>query len=87
MKYILTAAILVLLTGCVTVPVAQKFPEAPAVLLENCEDLIKLNDESKLSEVARTVVSNYTKYNECALKNEAWIEWYKKQKQLFEELK
>lgn len=87
MKYILAAAMLVLLTGCVTVPVAQKFPEVPSILLENCEDLIKLENDAKLSEVARTVVSNYTKYNECALKNESWIEWYKKQKQLFEELK
>jgi hypothetical protein len=84
MKYLL---IVLLLTGCAAVPVTQKFPEAPAILLEKCEDLAKLNDEAKLSEVAKTVVINYTKYNECALKNETWIEWYKKQKQIFEGLK
>jgi len=84
MKYLL---VLLLLTGCATVPVTTKFPEAPTILLEPCEDLAKLKDDTKLSEVAKTVVTNYTKYNECALKNESWIEWHKKQKQLFEGLK
>jgi hypothetical protein len=84
MKYLL---VLLLLTGCATAPVTSKFPEAPTILLEPCEDLAKLKEETKLSEVAKTVVTNYTKYNECALKNESWIEWYKKQKQLFEGLK
>ena len=84
MKYLL---VLLLLTGCAAVPVTSKFPEAPAVLLDPCDDLKKLEENTKLSDVAKTVVSNYTKYNECALKNDSWIEWYKKQKQLFEGLK
>jgi hypothetical protein len=85
MKYLL---ILLLLSGCSTVvPVTAKFPEAPKVLLEPCEDLEKLKEDAKLSEVAKTVVLNYTKYNTCAIKNESWIEWYKKQQQLFNGLK
>jgi hypothetical protein len=85
MKYLL---IVFLLSGCATVvPVAVKFPEAPKVLLEPCEDLAKLAEETKLSEVAKTVVINYTKYNNCALKNDSWIEWYKKQQNIFEGIK
>jgi hypothetical protein len=85
MKYLL---IVLLLSGCATVvPVTVKFPEAPTLLLEPCEDLAKLKEEPKLSEVAKTVVVNYTKYNNCALKNDSWIEWYKKQKQLFDGMK
>lgn len=76
-------------TGCsTTVPVTAKFPEAPGKLvMEACPNLQKLQDESKLSDVAKTVTVNYTTYYECAVKLDAWIKWYDIQKQIFEDIK
>jgi len=88
--YILLFFILSLfvLTGCsTTVPVTAKFPELPNQLLVKCPNLEKLNDEAKLSDVAKSVTINYTSYYECAVKNDAWIEWYQIQKHIFESVK
>jgi hypothetical protein len=46
-----------------------------------------LKDDAKLSDVAKTVTVNYTTYYECAVKNDAWIEWYGVQKLIFESVK
>lgn len=85
MKY---AALLiaVLLTGCATaVPVTAKFPEPPGKLAtQSCAELQKLKDDAKLSDISRTVTVNYSSYYECAVKTDAWIEWYKIQKIIFE---
>jgi uncharacterized protein YceK len=74
------------ITGCSTVvPVTAKFPEAPGKLAtQRCPDLQKLKDDAKLSDVSRTVTINYSTYYECAVKTDAWIEWYKIQKHIFE---
>lgn len=83
MKYLL---IVLLLAGCsTTVPVAQKFPEVPNTLLQKCVDLKKLNDEAKLSDLAKTITINYTMYYDCLVKHDAWVEWYNIQKKIFEE--
>jgi hypothetical protein len=85
MKYalLLTA---VLLTGCSTVvPVTAKFPEPPGRnAQERCPQLQKLKDDPALSDVARTVTINYGTYYECAVKADAWQEWYQIQKRIFE---
>lgn len=79
---------ILLLAGCATpTPVARKFPDVPARLLEKCPNLQKLNDDAKLSDVAKTVTNNYTTYYECAVKGDAWIEWYQVQRHIFEEVK
>jgi outer membrane biogenesis lipoprotein LolB len=76
-----------LLTGCSTVvPVARKFPDAPK-FMQACPNLQKLNNEAKLSDIATTVTMNYSTYYECAVKNDAWIEWYQIQKNIFESVK
>ena len=74
------------ITGCSTVvPVVAKFPDAPGRLVsEPCPNLKKLNDDAALSTIAKTVTENYTSYYECAVKLDAWIEWYSKQKIIFE---
>jgi hypothetical protein len=75
------------LVGCSTVvPVARKFPDAPK-FMQACPELQKLNNEAKLSDVATTVTINYSTYYECAVKNDAWIEWYQIQKNIFESVK
>jgi hypothetical protein len=86
MRYILA---ILLLSGCAstTVPVTVKFPEVSERLLVQCAQLEKLGNEAKLSDVARTVTLNYTTYYECAIKNDAWIEWYQIQKVIFESVK
>jgi len=87
MKY-LTILFVTLLTGCsTTVPVVAKFPEVPQHLLVKCPQLNKVSDDAKLSDVSKTITMNYTEYYTCAVKNDAWIEWYQVQKKIFEELK
>ena len=78
---------LVLVTGCSSVPVAPKFPEVPERILQKCPQLEKLNEESKLSDIAKTVTNNYTTYYECAVKHDAFIEWYQVQKKIYESVK
>jgi hypothetical protein len=78
--------VMFVLTGCSTpVPVTAKFPDAPNRIKVACPQLEKLKDEAKLSEVAKTVTLNYTTYYECAVKTDAWIEWYEVQKRIFED--
>lgn len=78
----------ILLTGCsTTVPVKQYFPTVPANLLKQCPQLQTINKDSvQLSELMSVVTKNYTEYHSCANIVEAWQEWYKKQKQIYEEL-
>ena len=85
MKYAVLL-IAVLLTGCSTVvPVTAKFPEPPGRgAMARCPDLEKLKDGARLSDVARTVTVNYGTYYECAVKADAWQEWYNVQKIIFE---
>lgn len=86
MKYALIA--LLLLSGCsTTVPVVAKFPKAPPELMEKCQELQIISDDAKLSDVTKTIVINYTQYNLCSVKVDAWNEWYQTQKRLFEEIK
>ena len=84
----LAVLLVVLLTGCsTTVPVVMKFPEPPKFVRESCPNLQKLKDDAKLSDVSRTITLIYTTYYECAVKNDAWIEWYGVQKNIFESVK
>lgn len=86
MKYVLIALSLV---GCSTiVPVERKFPESPGnVAMTACPQLQKLPDDAKLSDISKTVSINYNTYYECAVKTDAWIEWYQKQQQIFNSVK
>ena len=85
MKYLL---LVLILTGCsTTVPVTAKFPNVPERLLVRCPQLEKLENEAKLSDISKTVTNNYTTYYECAVKHDAFVEWYKIQKNIFESVK
>ena len=85
MKYLI---LILLLTGCsTTVPVKAKFPEPPKYSLQTCPQLQMLKEGAKLSDVTSTVTINYSTYYECAVKNDAWIEWYQIQKHIFESVK
>ena len=84
MKYAVLLA--VLLSGCSTVvPVTVRFPDAPGKgAMTPCPALQKLQDNARLSDVATTVTVNYGTYYECAVKADAWQEWYAIQKKIFE---
>ena len=88
-KFIIALLFVTMLGGCsTTVPVVAKFPEPPGKLAtEKCPQLNKLGDDAKLSDVAKTVTENYTTYYSCAIKLDAWIEWYEVQKTIFESVK
>lgn len=86
MKYI--ALILLLLTGCsTTVPVTQKFPQAPDVLMQQCEQLKEVAKEASLVDLTKVVVENYTKHYQCSVLVHGWQEWYKTQQNIYKELK
>ena len=89
MKYLIALIATIALSGCgTTAPVVAKFPEPPGKgSMRACADLKKLADQSKLSDVARTVNDNYGSYWECAVKVDTWIEWYQIQKNIFEDVK
>lgn len=75
------------LAGCSTVvPVTQKFPEAPDNL-SKCQPLTKLSEEADFSDIAKSISNNYSEYWVCASKVDSWIEWYNKQKTIFEGVK
>ena len=78
--------IILAVSGCSTaVPVTVKFPEPPGKgATTACPALQKLNNDAKLSDVANTVTVNYSTYYECAVKADAWQEWYNIQKIIFE---
>ena len=84
MRYAVLLA--VLLSACSTVvPVTVKFPDAPGRgAMTPCPALQKLQDDARLSDVARTVTVNYGTYYECAVKADAWQEWYAIQKIIHE---
>lgn len=88
MKFLIAVCSL-FLVGCASkpVPVTMKFPEVPQTFMEPCPQLKKLDKEPKLSDVAKIVSENYTFYHECSIKSQAWIEWYKAQKKIFEGVK
>jgi hypothetical protein len=86
MKLLLIVPIL-LLAGCLNTPVQRSFPEVPEELKVACPDLMLLEPTTKLSEVVSVVTKNYSQYQECQIKVDTWIEWYKQQKDIFESVK
>ena len=87
--FVVFAIIVIMLISCITgcsttVPVSARFPEPPRYATERCPQLQKLKDDAKLSDVATTVTINYSTYYECAVKTDAWTEWYQIQKNIFE---
>jgi CDP-diacylglycerol pyrophosphatase len=85
---VLILLVIIVLTGCTSVPVNRKFPEAPSkIVMEGCPNLEKIKDDAKLSDVAKTVTTNYSTYYECAVKVDTWVEWYQIQKTIFESIK
>jgi len=86
---LLVIALALTLSACTSVvPVTAKWPQAPGTLVqEPCPDLQKLHENPQLSQVAKTVVDNYSEYYQCAAKLSAWQRWYQEQKAIYEGLR
>jgi hypothetical protein len=85
---LLIAILAVSLTACVSVPVERKFPKAPEELMTACPDLQTIPVGTiQLSVVVDTVVANYGQYQLCQAKTNTWVDWYNKQKDIFESVK
>jgi len=77
----------IILSGCsTTVPVTVKFPPIPEELNIQCPPLNKIPTDAKLSDISKTVTQNYKQYKDCSANNSGLIEWFNKQKKIFEEL-
>lgn len=89
MKKIVLATLIALLVGCsTTAPVKMSFPEIPEDLKVSCEDLEKIPaDTKKLSVTSEVVIRNYSKYHNCKIKVDSWLEWYKSNKEIFDSVK
>lgn len=89
MKTLLILISAVLLTGCLeTVPVKRTFPDIPPELVKSCPELQEAaRDTKELSKLLDVVVVNYSTYYECRVKIDAWLEWHKEQKKIFEQVK
>jgi hypothetical protein len=81
MKRILFALSFVLLTGCVTVPSSQKFPNNIDVLMQEPPELQEVTPGASATEVFNVVIINYGTYYEVANKLKGWQEWYRIQKE------
>ena len=88
MKKSLLILTVLFMTGCsIVTPVKRTFPEVPNELMEKCPELEQTGDTQKLSDVLKVVTENYSDYHECRNKVDAWTQWYKTQKQIFESVK
>jgi hypothetical protein len=88
MKYTLILLPLLLLTGCLkTAPIKMSFPDVPQELKTSCPDLQQVKADAQMSDVLTVVTDNYSRYHECKNKVDVWIEWYKSQKQIYEDVK
>lgn len=83
-RLVLTLAIL--LSACTSVPVKQKFPEAPAKLMTKCPNLKTVEgDKVSITDMLKVVVENYSTYYQCAVITDGWQEWYQVQKIIFDQ--
>jgi len=71
-----------------TVPLSQKFPEAPQVLMEPAPVLKPLSKDKKtLADLLENANENYGLYYELQDRYNAWQLWYKQQKEIFDNIK
>jgi hypothetical protein len=89
MKRLLVIIPFLFLLGCdQDVPVKPIWPSIPEELKTACPDLKQVDpNTAKLSQVVDVVVDNYSQYHECQDKADFWMEWYQKQKKIYEGVK
>jgi hypothetical protein len=90
MRFVLSLCLFLscFLVGCGTVPLSQnhsyvQFPEPPPTSTAKCPNLQLLPIDSTMQNLAAVVTNNYEAYHLCSTRNNAWIEWYEKQREIF----
>jgi hypothetical protein len=86
MKLTLLAGIL-LLSGCTAIPIVPVFPKPPTSLEFPAQLKTIAAETTELNVLLNNAAENYGTYYELKVKYEAWLEWYTKQKKIFEEIK
>lgn len=87
MKLFLMLLLSITLMGCQTVTYSPEFPDLPKELAEKCGPLeIISTPTTTVGELLLVVARNYTKYHECADRHRLMVEWYLKQKEVFDKL-
>ena len=73
------------MVACTTsVPVKQKFPDVPVMLLEEPKALEPMNTPNpKLSDLINNANTNYGTYYELKEKLRYWKNWYVQQQNIF----
>ena len=89
MRKLLVLIPFLFLIGCDDdIAVKPVWPDLPADLKIACPDLKQVDpNTAKLSQVIDVVVDNYSEYHECQVKVDAWLDWYQKQKKIYEDIK
>jgi hypothetical protein len=87
MKSLLAIVYALLVVGCTTVPVVQKFPSAPVTLTKPAPVLKETPAGSSASQIFDIVIDNYGTYNEVAAELAGWQQWYIEQKKIFDGVK
>lgn len=88
MKYLLIVFLVVLLSGCKTVPVTKNFPEVSPSLLKKCPELKTIDPNVvEISKLLDIVTENYSEYHVCRKKVDEWINWYNSQKENYNNIK
>jgi len=83
MKFLMLIS-LMFLAGCQTT-VEREFPPIPPGLTVSCEQLELIPENTdKMSEMLVVITDNYSSYHRCQAKVDAWLMWYKEQKEIFE---
>lgn len=86
MKLFLLTGVL-LLSGCTTISNVPTFPKSPTSLEAPARLKPIKDDTTELSTLLDNASENYGTYYELKVKYESWLEWYTKQKKIFEEIK
>lgn len=82
------AIVLTMVVGCSTmVPVKNKFPTVPEVLLQPPVALAEASESEKLSDFLLTVTDNYAIAYSNSNRLLAWQSWYLEQRKVFDEEK
>jgi hypothetical protein len=92
MKFIAIIFLALSLSGCGIftrfLPVTLEFPEPVQELTEKCPDLKQIeSNQISVTDLLKNITNNYNLYYQCSLKNDEWNNWYKKQKEIYDETK
>lgn len=84
----LAIILIVLLTGCKTIPVKPPaFPPISQSMEYRCPDLKEARQSELLSELLDTIIKNYGEYHKCRVAVDVWHQWYEEQKENYERLR